>query len=206
MPDAARRASRRPTAGVNIRVRGQRRGERDMVKATMAVPGEYAVSRPLDFVQIDHTQVDIIVVDDLTRAPLPGRPWLTLAIDVFSRMVTGLHVSMSAPSRVSVGLCLLHSVFDKTAWLKDREINQGWPVTGLPEAIHVDNALELKSRAFVMGCENEGMQIVYQPAAQPHLGGHIERLMGTMMGAIHLLPGTTFRNPVVRGKATLTTR
>ena len=70
--------------------------------ATMAVPGEYAVSRPLDFVQIDHTQVDIIVVDDLTRAPLPGRPWLTLAIDVFSHMVTGLHVSMSAPSRVSV--------------------------------------------------------------------------------------------------------
>ena len=76
MPDAARRASRRPTAGVDIRVRGQRRGERDIVKATMAVPGEYAVSRPLDFVQIDHTQVDITVVGDLTRAPLPGRPWL----------------------------------------------------------------------------------------------------------------------------------
>src|SRR5215469_6915397 len=35
---------------------------------------------------------------------LPGRPWLTLAIDVFSRVVTGLHVSVSAPSRVSASL------------------------------------------------------------------------------------------------------
>src|SRR5215472_1419990 len=86
------------------RVRGQRRGERDIVKATTAVPGEYAVSRPLEVVQIDHTEIDIIVVDELTRTPLSGRPWLTLAIDVFSRVVTGLHVSMSAPSRVSAGL------------------------------------------------------------------------------------------------------
>ena len=89
---------------IDIRVRGQRRGERAIVKATTAVPGDYAVSRPLEVVQIDHTEIDIIVVDELTRTPLPGRPWLTLAIDVFSRVVTRLHVSMSAPSRVSADL------------------------------------------------------------------------------------------------------
>jgi len=130
---------------------------------------------------------------------MPNRPWLTLAIDVFSRVVTGFHVSMNAPSRVSVGLCLLNSVFDKTAWLKEREIDQDWPVTGLPAAVHVDNAAEFKSRAFIMGCENEGVKIIYRPPARPHFGGHIERLMGTMMGAVHLLPGTTFSNPEVRG-------
>jgi len=27
-------------------------------------------------------------------------------------------------------------------------------------------------------------------ARAPHFGGHIERLIGTMMGAVHLLPGT----------------
>ena len=99
-----RRTVRARVKAIDIRVRGQRRGERDIVKATTAVPGEYAVSRPLEVVQIDHTEIDIIVVDELTRTPLPGRPWLTLAIDVFSRVVTGLHVSMSAPSRVSAGL------------------------------------------------------------------------------------------------------
>src|SRR5215471_20098288 len=51
-------------------------------------------------VQIDHTEIDIIVVDELARTPLPGRPWLTLAIDVFSRVVTGLHVDECAITRV----------------------------------------------------------------------------------------------------------
>ena len=185
---------------VDARVRGLKRGESALIQATSAKPGEFAVSRPLEVVQIDHTEIDIIVVDEQKREPVPSRPWLTLAIDVFSRTITGFHISMNAPSRVSVGLCLLHSVFDKTAWLKERCIDQDWPITGLPEAIHVDNATEFKSRAFVTGCENEGIKIIYRPPAQPHFGGQIERLIGTMMGAVHLLPGTTFSNPMERGE------
>jgi putative transposase len=96
----------------------------------------------------------------------------------------------------------LNSVFDKAAWLKEREIDQDWPVTGLPEAVHVDNAAEFKSRAFIMGCENEGVKIIYRPPARPHFGGHIERLIGTMMGAVHLLPGTTSATP--KSEATTT--
>ena len=37
------------------------------------------------------------------------------------------------------------------------------------------------------------------PSAQPHFGGHIERLIGTTMGAVHMLPGSTFSNPADRG-------
>jgi putative transposase len=59
-----RRTVRARVKAIDIRVRGQRRGERDIVKATTAVPGEYAVSRPLEVVQIDHTEIDIIVVDE----------------------------------------------------------------------------------------------------------------------------------------------
>ena len=40
---------------------------------------------PLAVVQIDHTPVDLILVDDFNRQPI-GRPYLTLAIDVFSRV------------------------------------------------------------------------------------------------------------------------
>jgi len=200
LPLPHRRTVRARVKAIDARVRGLKRGEAAVIKATTATPGEYAVSRPLEVVQIDHTEIDVIVVDEQTREPLSSRPWLTLAIDVFSRMVTGFHVSMSAPSRVSVGLCLLHSVFDKTAWLSERGIDQEWPVAGLPEALHVDNAPEFKSRAFVLGCENEGLKIIYRPPAQPHMGGHIERLIGTMMGAVHLLPGTTFSSPEKRGE------
>jgi putative transposase len=39
----------------------------------------------------------------------------------------------------------------------------------------------------------------YRPVAQPHVGGHIERLLGTLMGALHELPGATFSSPKQRG-------
>ena len=46
--------------------------------------------RPLQVVQIDHTEVDLELVDDLSRACI-GRPWLTLVLDVHTRVVLGLH-------------------------------------------------------------------------------------------------------------------
>jgi putative transposase len=53
---------------------------------------------PLSLVQIDHTPVDVIVVDTLTRAPIQ-RPWLTLGIDVFFTMRRGF----SSIARAAVG-------------------------------------------------------------------------------------------------------
>ena len=35
--------------------------------------------------------------------------------------------------------------------------------------------------------------------ATSHYGGHIERLIGTIMGRVHLLPGTTGSNPQNKG-------
>ena len=102
------------------------------VKATKAVPGEYAASRPLEVVQIDHTEVDVFLVNETTRKTMDKRPWLTLAIDVFTRLVVGFHMSMDKPSRISLGLCMLNAVYDKSAWLKEREIDASWPAAGLP--------------------------------------------------------------------------
>lgn len=178
---------------LDLRKRAQRRGEQKIVKATTAVPGTLRASRPLEIVQIDHTKADIFVVDEETREPI-GRPWLTLAMDVFSRMITGFYLTMEAPSRLSTSLCLLHSVYDKTAWLKEREIDDPWPVAGLPDRVHVDNGADFRSRAFKRGCENAGIAIDWRPPRTPHFGGHIERLIGTQMGRLHLLPGTTFSN------------
>lgn len=147
---------------------------------------------PMDIVQIDHTLADVTVVDRELRLPI-GRPWLTLAIDLASRAVVGFCVSLEAPSALSVSLALSHSVLPKAPWLADRELhNLDWPMGGLPRLIHVDNAKEFHSEALVRGCQEYGIAIEHRPPGQPHMGGHIERLIGTMMGAIHLLPGTTF--------------
>lgn len=184
---------------VDIQQRAKRRGETKILKQATATPGELRAARPLEIVQIDHTKADIFVVDEETRLPI-GRPWLTLAMDVCSRMVAGFYLTMEAPSRLSTSLCLLHSVFDKSAWLRERDIDEPWPVAGLPETLHVDNGADFRSRAFVRGCQDAGVKIQWRPLREPHYGGHIERLIGTQMGALHLLPGSSSSNVAERGE------
>jgi putative transposase len=153
---------------------------------------------PLALVQIDHTLVDVIVVDSVTRAPI-RRPWLTLAIDVYSRCIVGFHLSLEPPSATSVALCIAHAALSKTQWLSERKIDAEWPMEGLIEHIHLDNAKEFHSEALRRGCEQYGTGIEYRPVRTPHYGGHIERLIGTVMGKVHLLPGTTFSSVAAKG-------
>jgi putative transposase len=162
--------------------------------------GSLEADWPRSLVQIDHTLVDVIVVDRLTRAPIQ-RPWLTLAIDVYSRCVVGFHLSLEAPSATSVALCISHAVLPKAQWLAERQVEADWPVYGLFTRLHLDNAKEFRSEALRRGCEQCGMAIDYRPVRTPHYGGHIERLIGTMMGKVHLLPGTTFSNVQAKGEA-----
>jgi putative transposase len=156
---------------------------------------------PLDVVQMDHSPVDVIVVDEEHREPI-GRPYLTLAIDTFTRCIVGMLLTLEAPSATSVGLCLSHSVTDKSAWLARLGIvDMTWPMHGKPNWIYTDNAPEFKkSEAFKRGCEQHGIKRDYRPEGQPHFGGIIERVIGTAMKMVHELPGTTFSNVQERGK------
>ncbi|WP_192882618.1 Mu transposase C-terminal domain-containing protein [Neisseria lactamica] len=144
-------------------------------------------------VQIDHTKLDIILVDDVYRKPI-GRPWITLAIDVFSRMVTGFYVSFDPPSALSTGLCLAHSILSKESWLAKHGVKGRWPVWGLPRKIHLDNAKEFRGKMLEKACKQYGIEIEWRPVARPHFGGHIERLLGTILDEVHGLTGTTFAN------------
>ncbi|MBV9489902.1 MAG: transposase, partial [Verrucomicrobia bacterium] len=153
---------------------------------------------PLERVQIDHTQADVVVVDERDRLPI-GRPWLTLAVDVASRAVLGFSLSLEEPSTLSVALTLAQAVLPKELWLADREVEVPWPMWGLPELLQLDNAPEFHSRALVRGAQEYGIRLEYRPPTTPHFGGHIERLIGTTMGAVHLLPGSTFSNVAAKG-------
>lgn len=164
----------------------------------LSTPGGLEASAPLDIVQIDHTRVDVTVVDPATRLPI-GRPTLTLAIDVNTRMAMGFYLSLEAPSLTAVALCLTHCVIDKTAWLAARGIATDWPAHGIPGIIHVDNGAEFHARAFEHACAEHRIDLVYRPPGTPRFGGHIERLIGTMMGAVHLIPGSHFSNTRDRG-------
>lgn len=183
-----------------VKIARSREGQgasRDLQGAGGAPP---ALTEPLEQVQIDHTVIDLIVVDERDRQPI-GRPYLTIAIDVFTRCVLGMVVTLEAPSAVSVGLCLVHIACDKRPWLEGLNVEMDWPMSGKPKLLYLDNASEFKSEALRRGCEQHGIQLDYRPPNQPHYGGIVERIIGTAMQMIHdELPGTTFSNPDQRGE------
>lgn len=176
-----------------------REGARAVQVRFRATPGHYAAAYAYEVVQIDHTLVDAIVVDARERRPLQ-RPWLTLAIDVASRMVAGYHLTLEPPSTSSVALAIQHLALPKTTPPRRLDRMPDWPAAGLPDVIHVDNAKEFRSAALRRGAQEHGMELLFRPVRTPRYGGHIERLIGTMMGQVHLLPGTTFGSVAERAE------
>lgn len=182
---------------VTLQETSGRRRRRDA--AIEPVTGSFPETKqPLEVVQIDHTLVDVIIVDTQDRKPI-GRPWVTLGIDVASRCVTGFCLSLDPPSATSVALCMAHTLVPKEIWLEARSLDIDLPIFGVPRILHADNAKEFHAAALRRGCEEFGIDLVHRPRGRPHFGGHIERLIGTVMGEIHLLPGTTHSNPQERG-------
>lgn len=156
------------------------------------VPGKFPnADYPLAVVQIDHTPADIILVDDVHRLPI-GRPWITLAIDVHTRMVTGVYISFDAPSLTSVAMCIANSILPKEDFLLQHGVDADWPVWGIPHTIHVDNGADFRSNSLPQSCLAHGINLEFRPVKQPHFGGHVERMLGTLSKEIHQLPGTTF--------------
>lgn len=191
----------------------RRRGHREIARNQYEpVRGQFPnADFPLAVVQIDHTPADIILVDDVHRQPI-GRPWLTFAIDVHSRMIVGMHVTFEKPSSTSVAMCISQAICPKREYLAELGVSGEWPVWGTMNVIHCDNAKEFRGAVLERACDEYAIDLQWRPVLRPHYGGHIERYMGTMANQIRKWPGATFSNPTQRkgydseGQAALTLR
>lgn len=177
----------------------RRRGEKEARDQYGEIKGEFPGGNyRLEHVQVDHSKLDINVVSEVDRKLL-GRPFLTLAVDVFSRMITGCLFSFDNPSAHSVGLCVANSVLPKEPELERLGIEGDWPVWGLMECLHTDNGKDFRSQSLARACKDYGIRLEWRPAKTPHYGGHVERVFGTIKNLVHTLPGTTFSNTKQRG-------
>lgn len=154
---------------------------------------------PLHAVQIDHTQPNIILVDDIYRKPI-GRPWVTFAIDTFSRMILGFYLSLSPPSAFSVGMCIVFAMCRKEKWLAQRGIDVDYPVWGMFDRVFADNGPDFRCNAVSRSCEEHSIDLHWRPLNRTEYGGHIERLMRTVKTDMGNLKGSTFKNPLDRGE------
>lgn len=199
LPKPARETVDLRLAAISKREQTKRRqGAKKARKAFDPIRGSLEAERPLQIVQIDHTPADVMAVEPDTLEVI-GRPFITLAIDVRTRIYCGFYLTFDPPSAASVAACIAHAVMDKAPWLLARGLPPRWPVAGLCELIHVDNGKEFHSKAFTRACEDYGIEVRYRPPGTPHMGGHVERRIGHLSQELHLLDGTTFSNIQERG-------
>lgn len=178
-----------------------KRGQAELARQRFVPkPGKYpGADYPLAVVQVDHTRLDVMLVDDIHRKPM-DRPWLTVAIDVFSRMTVGYYLSLDAPSVTSVAMCLSHAMLPKEEWLLLHGVEGQWPVWGRPAKVHADNGPDFRSDTLRRSSKLYGIDLEFRPVKQPRYGAHIERLQGTLLHELHDLPGTTFSSIKERGE------
>ncbi|HEY8902310.1 MAG TPA: transposase, partial [Chthoniobacterales bacterium] len=155
--------------------------------------GSLVADFPLATVQVDHTLLDITIVDEVSRLPI-GRVWITVVFDVFSRMVLGFYLSLDPPGDISVGLALGRAILRKESWLAELKLDAEWDAFGIPSCLHMDNAKEFRGKMLKRACEKYGIGIDWRPVKKPRWGAHIERYMARFAEELKAIPGATFSN------------
>lgn len=164
-------------------------------KRFRAVLGHRATEAPLRLAEMDHTLLDLMVIDDGSGLPL-GRPYVTVCIDNYSRCVLGIYIGFEPPSYLTVAHCLKHAFLPKT-YLRERypKIIGEWIAHGVMAILVVDNGLEFHSVSLENACYSMGIELQYSPRKNPWFKGKIERFQGTLNREVaHGAPGTTFSN------------
>lgn len=138
--------------------------------------------RPWERGHIDHTQLDVVLVDSETGLPL-GRPWLTLLIDAYSRRILAYWITFDEPSYRALMMVMRRCV---ERWRR------------LPEEIIVDGGVEFGSVYFEQLCATYRVSPLVRPG-EPRFGSVIERFFGSLNTRfIHLLRGNTKATKNVR--------
>jgi putative transposase len=155
---------------------------------------------PLAIVQIDHTVLPAMIVDDTHRKPI-RRAWLTLAIDAHSRMCLGMYLSLDPPSAMSAGMCVSHAILPKEKWLNRIGVTStDWPCWGVMGALHMDNAKEFRGDMLRVACHEYDIDHHLRPVKKPRYGAFIERMMGTVTTGLKTVKGATFSGPAEKGE------
>jgi transposase InsO family protein len=132
--------------------------------------------RPFEIGHIDHTELDVELVDSRTGANL-GRPWLTILLDAYTRLVLAFFLTFDPPSYRS---CM--------AVIRNAVRRHG----RIPKTIVVDQGSDFESLYFEALLARLETHKKSRPAAKGRFGSVIERFFGVNNQAfIHNLRGNS---------------
>ena len=179
-----------------------REGKSAADKRFRLVKGRVRTGHILERVEMDHTPLDLFLIDEKTGLPL-GRPTLTVLIDHHSRMLFGYYLSFGDPSAAAVMGALRHAILPKGApaeAIPGLKIENPWPCYGRPDVLVLDNGLEFHGYDLESVAFDLDIRLQYCPKHQPQFKGAVERYLKTINYFFcHQLPGTSFSRLHERG-------
>jgi len=129
--------------------------------------------------EADHVELAVLVVPP-GSARKPVKPWATLFVDGFSRLVMGWALSLQPTAAVVLAALRQGVVVDA----------ERGPFGGLPERLRPDNGLEFAAKAIQRSCAALGVVLDPAPAYQGYSKGKVERVNRTLVQ--ELLSGLPF--------------
>jgi len=151
--------------------------------------------------QIDATVGDIYLVNYLDRKRLIGRPVIYIVIDVFSRLIAGIAVTLEGPSWEGARLALENAFLSKVPFCKKYGINileSHWPSVGICEGILGDNG-EIRSYN-ANSLVSLKVRVANAASYRPDWKGIVERRFRTLNDIfIRWSPGAVRKRRHVRG-------
>ncbi len=118
--------------------------------------------------EADHVELPVLVLPP--RATRACRPWATLFIDTYSRLLVGWTLALSPSSATVLAGLRMGLVVDP----------ERGPFGGIPCELRLDHGLEFVAEALSRVAVMLGIRISPAPEYTPHLKGKIERLNRTV--------------------------
>lgn len=116
----------------------------------------------------DHKELPVLVM--APRARQPRKPWVTLFVEAYSRLIVGWALSLHPTSAHVLAALRAGIVVDPVRG----------PFGGLPERLRPDNGLEFAAAALRRSCAALGRELAPTPAYTPHGKGKVERVNRTL--------------------------
>lgn len=125
----------------NCRIRRGGQKNWDLNERPMLGTNTGDVQGPGDRFQVDATVADVYLVSQFDRRRIVGRPVIYFAIDVFSRLITGVYVGFEGPSWIGAMMVLVNVVTPKAEFCRriGLDIDEDeWPSYEAPKRILAD--------------------------------------------------------------------
>lgn len=189
---------RRIKAAGEKRILGRQLSRREQKAQEDVLPGNRP-TRILERVEIDHTTLDLFVVDEHDGLPV-GRPYITACIDKYSALVPGWHIGFHAGGYESIMLCLRHAFLPKPSYQELYGTEHDYPVYGLFEKLCIDNGRDFKSADLREALAEIGIIREQMPKETPWFKGSIERYFRSVnQRLLKGTPGYSFGNTLKLG-------